>query len=108
MSANEPVLPWSYAALVTIAALIGIALALIPGDLAAWSPWDLIWLAADGWGLAFILMTLAQIDDIGRWLSKGADWRVLLSLVVLACGICVAIFVIGMFLPLISLVQGLS
>ena len=87
MSMNIPVLPWSYAALVTLAALIGVALALIPGGMASGRPRDLIWLAADGWGLAFILMTLAQIDDIGRWLSNGADWRVLLSLVILAFGI---------------------
>lgn len=87
MSMNAPVLTWSYAALVTVAALFGVALALIPGELAARRPWDLVWLAADGWGLALILTTLAQIDDIGHWIASGIDWRVLLSLVILAFGI---------------------
>lgn len=86
MTANTPVLPWNYAAAVTAAALIGIALALMPSILAARSPWDLVWLAADGWGLALILITLAQLDDIGRWLASGIDWRVLLSFVMFALG----------------------
>jgi len=87
MRANTPVLPWSYAAMVTTAALVGLALALIPGDLAARKPGDLLWLAADGWGLAFILMTLAQLDDIGRWLANGLDWRTVLSLVFIVMGV---------------------
>lgn len=87
MSVNDPVLPWPYAALVTTTALIGLALTLMPGEMAAREPGNLLWLAADGWGLAFILMTLAQIDDIGRWLSDGIDWRVVLSLVIIGLGV---------------------
>jgi hypothetical protein len=87
MTANSPVLPWSYAVLVTAAALIGVALALIPGDLAARKPWDLTWLAGDGWGLAFILITLTQLDDISRWLVGGLDWRTVLSLIIITLGI---------------------
>jgi hypothetical protein len=87
MSVNAPVLPWFYAALVSIVALIGTALALMPGDMAAREPQNLLWLAADGWGLAFILMSLAQIDDIARWLSNGVDWRVLLSLLIIGLGV---------------------
>ena len=87
MNVNTPVLPWSYAVMVTAAALIAIALASIPGDMAAGKPRDLVWLAADGWGLAFILMTLAQLDDIGRWLANGLDWRTIISLVFIALGV---------------------
>ena len=87
MNMNAPVLPWLNAAWVTLAALLGAALALIPGELAARKPGDLLWLAADGWGLAFVLMILAQIDDIARWLKSGIDWRVLLSLAAIALGI---------------------
>jgi hypothetical protein len=87
MSVNDPVLPWPYAALVTTAALIGVALSLMPGEMAAREPRNLLWLAADGWGLAFVLMTLAQIDDVGRWLNEGVDWRVLLSLVIIGLGV---------------------
>ena len=87
MSANTPVLPLSYAAMVTTAALISVALALMPGDMAAGKPRDLVWLAADGWGLAFILMTLAQLDDISRWLANGLDWRTILSFVFIALGV---------------------
>ncbi len=86
MRVNTPTLPWNYAAAVTAAALIGIALALLPGKRAARSPWDLVWLAADGWGLALMLITLAQLDDIGRWLASGIDWRVLLSLIIFTLG----------------------
>jgi hypothetical protein len=88
MTANNPALPWQNAAVVTLAALIGLTLALIPGELAARKPWDLVWLAADGWGLAFILMTLAQLDDIVRWLADGFDWRIALSLVLIGLGVC--------------------
>ena len=84
MGLNTPTLPWYFAAAVTIVTLAGVALALIPGKLAAERPWDLVWLAADGWGLALIVTILAQMDDIGRWMASGIDWRVLLSLVVLA------------------------
>lgn len=87
MDLNSPPLPWHYAAPVTLATLIGVALALIPGRLAARRPWDLIWLAADGWGLALIMTTLSQLDDIGRWVASGIDWRLLLSLVILAFGV---------------------
>lgn len=80
MGLHMPVLPWYLAAAVTLAAIVGVALALLPGELAARRPWDLLWLAADGWGLALLLLMLAQLDDLGRWLSDGMDWRVSLSL----------------------------
>ena len=84
---GAPALPWSNTAAVTLATLLGVALALIPGKTTAERPSDLLWLAADGWGLALILLTLAQLDDIARWLSGGIDWRVILSLVMLGLGI---------------------
>ena len=84
---GAPALPWSNTAAVTLATLLGVALALIPGKTTAERPSDLRWLAADGWGLALILLTLAQLDDIARWLSGGIDWRVILSLVMLGLGI---------------------
>jgi hypothetical protein len=86
MGMGAPPLPWSNAGAVTLAALLGVALALVPGKMAAERPSNLLWLAADGWGLALILITLAQLDDIGRWLSGGIDWRVILSLVILGLG----------------------
>jgi hypothetical protein len=86
MGVGAPTLPWRNAAALTLAALAGVALALLPSRLAAQRPSDLLWLAADGWGLAFMLLALAQLDDILRWASEGIDWRLLLSLVILALG----------------------
>jgi len=71
MTANEPTLPAKYAAEVTLAALIGMGLALLPGSLAAQAPSELWWLAADGLGMMLILLTLIQTEKVSRWLAQG-------------------------------------
>lgn len=87
MLANEPVLPWSLALQVVLAMLAGLALALLPGDLAARNPSRLLWLAADGWGLALLLLTLPQLEDIRIWLSMDSRWSLVLSLVLVLAGL---------------------
>jgi uncharacterized membrane protein (DUF485 family) len=87
MHANEPVLPWTLAMQVTLVTLAGLALALLPGELAARSPARLLWLAADGWGLALILLTLPHTEDFRLWLSMGSSWPLTMSLLLMLFGL---------------------
>jgi hypothetical protein len=76
MTANQPTLPVVNAAQVALAALIGLALALWPGERAAARPRELAWLAADSWGMMLVLLFGGLADDVGRWLAAGAVGRV--------------------------------
>jgi hypothetical protein len=87
MSANAPTLTLGLAmktALVTLAGLIG---ALAPGPLAARHPSRLAWLALDGGALAMILCGAVGLEDLGRWLKSGADWRVAMVFAVMIAGL---------------------
>ena len=87
MHANEPVLPWMLAMQVTLVTLAGLALALLPGEMAARSPARLLWLAADGWGLALILLSLPHMEDFGFWLSSGGSWPLAIGLLLMLFGL---------------------
>jgi len=71
MTVNWPTLPFAQAARVTLAALLGVGLALPPGKLAAERPWDLVWLTADGWGIAGILFGAALLEQLVWALERG-------------------------------------
>jgi hypothetical protein len=71
MTTNQPSLPARFAAQSTLAVIIALALALIPGKMAANQPGDLIWLASDGFGLMLILLTLPGIEEMSQWQSRG-------------------------------------
>ena len=71
MTANEPVLPFAHAARVTLATLIGLALALLPGRLAAEQPAQIIWLALSGLGLMFISTAASNLENVPAWLAQG-------------------------------------
>jgi len=62
MTVNWPTLPLSIAAACVAATLIGLALALAPGSLAAQRPFDLVWLMLDGMGLMPSLLLLRAIE----------------------------------------------
>lgn len=87
MRANEPVLPWTLAMQVTLVVLASLVLALLPGELAARHPTTLVWLAADGCGVAVILLTLSHAEDFTRWLEMGSDWRLTMALLLMPFGI---------------------
>jgi hypothetical protein len=87
MTVNRPLLPLFNAAQVTFATLIGLALVLFPGAMAAAKPRDLAWLALDGVALMFVLTGLVGLQYVGRWLDAGAIWRVWMMMVVVAGGI---------------------
>jgi hypothetical protein len=87
MRANEPVLPWALAMTVTLVTLLGLILAFLPGELAARNPAQLFWLAADGWGLALILLTLPRMEDFRLWLSMDSSWLLMMSLLLILFGL---------------------
>ena len=87
MGFSEPVLSWTLAIKVTLVTLSGVALALLPGELAARNPGRLLWLAADGWGLALIVLTLPHLEDFRLWLSTGRGWQLTMGLVLMLSGL---------------------
>jgi hypothetical protein len=87
MTANDPVLPLAHAARVTCAALIGLALAVSLGSVAAGRPLTFLVLLVDGFALACLLIGLIQIENYSRWLARGGAGYIYLHLALLAAGI---------------------
>jgi hypothetical protein len=92
MHAHEPVLPWTLSMMVTMITLAGLLLAFLPGEMAVRRPAQLLWLAADGWGLALILLTLPLMEDFGLWLSMGSSWPLNMSLLLMLFGLAWLLF----------------
>ncbi len=87
MTANQPTLPAWNAAQVTLATLLGLALALPPGEMAARHPGTLALLALDGLGLASLLLSLCALDLVPRWLAHGSTVYVVMMVVSAGLGI---------------------
>lgn len=87
MTANDPPLPAGYAAIVTAVTLVGTGLALSWGKMAARCPARLIWLAADGLGLTFIVLNLIGVERVGRWLAQGRTAYITMMVFFLIFGI---------------------
>jgi hypothetical protein len=80
MTSNAPTLPLANAVQVVVATLTGLAFALVPGQMAAEHPGELAWLAADGWGLMLLLLPLAGLEHLPRWLAGGGTlWIVAIA-----------------------------
>ncbi|MBN1218591.1 MAG: hypothetical protein JXM69_06675 [Anaerolineae bacterium] len=71
MTVNQPTLPAWNAAQVTLVTLIGLALALLPGEMAARRPVHLGLLVVDGFGLMMLLLNTAALEETPRWLASG-------------------------------------
>jgi hypothetical protein len=95
MTVNEPVLPIKNAAQVAIATLVGVAIALMPGRLAARRPGELLWLAADGFGM-MLIFNLAQIEDVGRWLARGGMLWIRMLVIMVVGGVVWLLVVTGL------------
>jgi len=95
MTVNNPTLPFKNAAQATVVTLLGLALALLPGQLAARRPGQLIWLAFDGLSLMLIMTTLNNLDNIGSWLARGATQFVVMVVIMLAAGLFGLLFITG-------------
>ena len=72
---NQPPLPLGYAAQVMVTTLTGLALALVPGSMAARRPIYLLGLALDGTAVMIILYFCGKLDSAGRWWTNGDWWR---------------------------------
>lgn len=96
MTANHPTLPLWNAVQTTLAALIGLALALLPGQTAAERPKDLIWLAFDGFGLMLVLSGLRGLEYFPRWMAQGGQRWVQMTIIFLAVGIVWLLIVTGL------------
>ena len=75
---NWPTLPPSLALACTAATLLGLALALWPGSLAALHPGDLTWLAFDGVGLVpgLLLLLAIEVPRTTGIISVGTAWSI--------------------------------
>ena len=71
MTVNDPVLPLVNAMQVTVATLIGLALAVMLGQVVAERPVACIFLMIDGFALACLLSSLTNFEGYPRWLA----WR---------------------------------
>ena len=88
MTVNDPTLPLANAAQATLAVLAGLGLALLPGAMAARRPGELLWLALDGGGLMLILVAIAGVQNLPRWLASGGIWWI--GMLVVAVMVAVA------------------
>ncbi|UCC76774.1 MAG: hypothetical protein JSW37_14925, partial [Anaerolineales bacterium] len=87
MTVNQPTLPPPHAARVTLATLVGLALALMPGKWAAERPSGFALLAVDGLALMMVMTGLAGVEYVAYWLASGGMWRVRMLLLGLAAGL---------------------
>lgn len=87
MTVNDPVLPLANAAQVTAVTLIGLALAVMLGQIAAKRPGAYILLMIDGFALTCLLSALTSLEDYPRWLARGSTGVVYRHLAVLIVGI---------------------
>lgn len=71
MTLNQPTLPLYNATQVTLVSLIGLALALMPGRLAAARPATLLCLGFDGIALMLVLLFTPAFEDVPYWLANG-------------------------------------
>jgi hypothetical protein len=86
-TANQPQLPTGNAAQVTLATLMGLALALLPGSMAAEQPRNLAWLVLDGLSLMFVLTSTIGLQYVRRWLATSGTWRLWLMATIFAVGV---------------------
>jgi hypothetical protein len=95
MTVNSPALPLALAAACVVATLLGLALALLPGRWAAEQLGALAWLAADGVGLAPVLVLLRVVELPGRGVSVSPATAWLLATGAVVAG---AVWLAGMSL----------
>lgn len=96
MTVNQPTLSVLNTVQVTLVTLIGLALALMPGRLAAEAPGELVWLSADGFGLMLVMLNLIHLEKLSRWLARGGTWWVRMMVVSLTMGVAWLLVVTGL------------
>ncbi|MFQ5593668.1 MAG: hypothetical protein ACE5HA_05930, partial [Anaerolineae bacterium] len=96
MTVNQPTLPALNAGQITLATLIGLVLALMPGKMAAERPRALIWLAADGWGLTLMLYSVSKLELVPRWLAHGSTMWVWMTAAGFVAGVLWLLIMTGL------------
>ncbi|RME99872.1 MAG: hypothetical protein D6768_14130 [Chloroflexi bacterium] len=96
MTVNQPTLPPANAAQTTVATLVGVALALLPNQLAARRPAELVWLAADGLALAPIFYFLAALENAPDWWQAEEYLRLWILAVGIGSGVIALLFITGL------------
>ena len=91
MTVNDPVLPLTNAAQVTAVTLIGLALAVMLGQVAAESPVAYILLMINGFALACLLSSLIRFESFPSWLARGSTGVIYRHLAVVTVGIVLLI-----------------
>lgn len=92
MTANRPALPFGNAMPVTLVTLIGLALALSPGRIAAQDPAGLFLLTLDGFGLMLIVLIVSQIPRLMELSSRGMVGYIVVAILGLAIGFFLLFF----------------
>jgi hypothetical protein len=87
MTVNSPTLPPGNAAQATLATLIALALALLPGRMAAERPGSLIWLSADACWLMLVFVAVVGLQNLPRWLASGGTLWARLTILMLAIAV---------------------
>ncbi len=85
MTANQPTLPADLALTTAFVALAGLALALLPGRLAAEQPGETILLSLDGLGFMMILLNGVGLERVSDWLARGRIiyiWSMVLATII--------------------------
>ncbi len=97
MTVNDPVLPLANAAQVTLATLMGLALAMMLGRVAAERPLAYILLIIDGLALACLLSSLIRFESYPLWLARGSKAVIYRHLGVLAVGTVLLIIMTALY-----------
>lgn len=92
---HAPRLPFGFTLWVTAVALIGLALALLPGTLAGQRPFETALISVDGIGLSLVLIGASAIENIRDWLDRGAQHFIVLSVVLILAGIAITLVMTG-------------
>jgi protein-S-isoprenylcysteine O-methyltransferase Ste14 len=95
MTVNAPVMPPAIAVRITAVTLAGLALALMPGQIAARRPRSLAPLAVDGFALALLLLSLIRFETYPRWLARGSTMFIVLELGMITAGIALLLAMTG-------------
>jgi len=91
MTVNNPVLSPGYASQVTAVMLVGLALALFLGRMAAERPLAYLLALLDGGALAILLVSLAGLERYPDWLARGRVIYLVMLLVVVGAGIALSL-----------------
>ena len=87
MTVNDPVMPPANAVQITVATLAGLALAVMPGQVAARRPAAFALLIVDGFALASLLLSLIRLESYSSWLARGSTGYIAMHLVLIIAGI---------------------